>query len=250
MHWLLQLCRGSADGADAVVREILAQAIETRARVELLPSLRGTGDERPFVTTVEELGEEGMVVAMPSLGGAARPLGRFESYRMTITHAQKAWTGSTGSLGRMRYRSISGAMQPGYRLTYPEVLEPIDRRREMRLVLGADTLREASLQVAHRNGPIFGIVEDISARGLRLRCRNAASDLAEGTEGHVRLELSSAIGSIAEMVRVVGLDTDGKTGDTVVRAVFLQPVEAINRVLDGGCSALRRSGERRRPGSE
>lgn len=246
MHWLLQLCRTSSGAVDETVLEILRAAHELRCRVELLPVHRGGTEQRPFVTTIEELGEGGFVVALPTLGGVVRPLGRFESYQLSIEHPQKVYSGSTGSLGRMRFRSSARATQSGYRLTYPESLKATERRRDVRKVLGADTLREASIQIAHRKGPMLGLVEDISARGIRVRCRNGAADIRDGAQGLLRLELAEPIGEIAEMIRIVGVESDEQSGDMVLRAIFIHPVEAIAKVLDGACSAIRRAPDERR----
>jgi hypothetical protein len=133
-------------------------------------------------------------------------------------------------IGRARIASAGGDVLHGYRLEMPESLQTHERRREPRLLLGDDDLREAELMVYTHRGPILGRVEDISAGGARLSCRNGHDRLEPGQQALFRVVLQG-IGTVEEIAHVVDALPDEESGHLIVRLLFDRRVERIADVM-------------------
>ena len=219
------------------VRAALLETQAERGRIELEPLTTSRRDQPCFTARLEQVLEDSIVIDMPVCDGVPHPLARYESHLVIITRADGCLVGSTRVIGRTSIPSAGGDILHGYRLEIPASLQPIERRRERRLLLGDDRLREAELFVYTHKGPILGRVEDISAGGARLSCRNGHNHLQPGQQAHFRLDLPQTIGLVEEIAHIMGVEADAETGNTMVRLRFDQRVPQI-------AEALRRRRER------
>jgi len=228
--------RSATIAADAEVRRILRGALDARERIELAPIRTLLPWARPLGSTIESIDEHGFVVGQPSNGrGPGRALNRFGLYAMTVSHGGRDFAGEVQVVGRAKVPSGGRGVVYGYRLTLPRALNVVERRWDLRLVLGGDLVREAEMTVLGRSGPILGLVEDLSANGAKLRCRNGNEDeLVIGRNVTFRLTLAPPIGEIDETARVSGVERDRRGGGLVVCLRFDRRIEAIERMISDG----------------
>lgn len=219
------------NGASVNVRAALIEAQRTRARIDLEP-MSGSGENRPsLATNVEMVLDTTFLVMRPMVGGVVRMLGRYEHYRMSFMGAEGRLTGETQSLGRTRIPNDAAQALYGYKLRLPEELTVIDRRRGLRKLMGKDLLREAELFVLGRRGPILGLVENLDAGGVSLRCRNAHGHLERGQLAEFRIRLPEPVGTIEETVQVTEIEPVTHRGVLRVRVAFLRRNDAIGDAL-------------------
>lgn len=225
--------RGADAQADPEVFRVLRGALESRERLELVPIRTLLPGVRPLVCTIESIDESGVVVSQPTNGGSAgRGLNRFGLYAVTVSHGGRDWTGEVQVVGRAKVRSGGSGVVYGYRLSFPHAFHAIERRRDLRLMFAGDVVREAEMRVLGRTGPILGIIEDLSAGGVKIRCRNAKdAALALGQNVTFRLDVPPPIGEIDETARITGIEPDRQGGDLIVRLQFDTRVESIERFI-------------------
>ena len=216
-------------GGRGEVRQALQQAQSRRIRVEL--AALGREDEQVLVATVEKVLDDAFIISQPLVGGTVRPLARFAGYTLTIGMGGYCLTGQTRALGRSRIRSAAGKELYGYRMELPEAFRKSERRQDLRVILGANTLREVRMRILDRQGAIHGLIEDLSAGGLSIRCRNARVDLDAGQIATVDLALPPPVGEINEVCTVIGTEVDPETGDLIAHLKFKEKIEEIEELV-------------------
>ncbi len=77
-----------------------------------------------------------------------------------------------------------------------------------------------------RQGPILGLVDDITPHSARLRCRNAGEDLTAGKSAYFKFTLPPPVGPIHEAVTIMNTCPDADGGQ-VVNVAFLEAQERI-----------------------
>jgi hypothetical protein len=224
------------------VRTVLTWAQRSRARVELEPLTMTTRMPVALTARIEHVLEDAFVVSQPVVDGVVRPLGRFETYRLAIASPQGRMTGDTQALGRIKIATAGDALLYGYRLSLPPRIQISRRRRDLEILMGRDTVREGELYIINHRGPVLGLVEEVSATGARLLCRNGRNHIAVGQDAFLKLDLPDPLGPIREMVSVTSVDPDEETGCLNVRVAFEKRNQRISDVLRRARSgaALRR----------
>ncbi len=225
------------------VRDALLEAQKTRARLELEPLTPTSKLGTVLRTSVEQVQRDAFDVGQPTADGKPRQLARYEPYRISFLLDRGRIIGQTEAQGRVKIPAGGGQTLYGYRLAFPATLHAIDLRREMRLLLGNDLVREAKLQLLGRAGPVMGLVKDISATGASLICRNADEHVRRSQQAHFKLDLPEPIGELREMVTIVGVEPDPQSDGVLVRIVFQKKVQAMVDVLNNN---QRRGHPRRR----
>ncbi|MCP3904969.1 MAG: hypothetical protein GY715_15200 [Planctomycetes bacterium] len=216
------------------VRETLEEARRLSARIELDPITPTTDEPLTLRATVEAVQEDAFVVTKPVAGGLVRPLARFEPHELRFVGSRGLVTGRTHALGRYKMPNGADGFLYGYRLAMPETLRLVEPRQPLRTIFGRDCVREAELHVLSHRGPIHGLLEDISAGGAKLLCRNASSHLAGGATALFKVDLPEPIGSLQQMVRIVGVEPVPDRGAVRVRITFESKNEAIVEALRKG----------------
>jgi hypothetical protein len=234
--WFSRLREALSGGDDVVtsVPALLRAAQEERTRIELVP-LDAPAKGGILVTTVEKVREDDFVICQPAAAdGGIRQVARFEQLQMSFSVATGRLTGKTENLGRIKFRAGDGGELYGYRLSLPRLLTVTDRRDELRVLLGKELCCEVKLQVLSRNGPILGLIEDISPSGARLRCRNGGDELRRDRPAHFEAELPHPIGVIQQVVRILSVDSEPNADEWIVRVLFDEKVTAIEEVVKRG----------------
>lgn len=228
--WLARL-RDALAGTAALtgVRAELDALRRSRAHIELEPAA-GPDEAGTMTTTIEALDDEGIIVSRPIVGGVLRPLGRFEQLVMRFSGPRGQMSGPTQALGRMRIPSGGGDVIFGYRLSVPEELDLVRAARPADALLGTATVREAELHVLGRQGPILGLVDDITPDGARLRCRNAGEDLTAGKSAYFKITLPDPVGRMHEAVTIMST-RPVEDGGQLVNISFLEAQERIVEAL-------------------
>ncbi len=240
--WLARI-RDALAGSAALtgVRAELDGLRRSRTPIELEPTA-GPDEAGTMTTTIEALEAEGIIVSRPIIGGVLRPLGRFEQLIMRFSGPRGQMTGQTQSQGRIRIPSGGGDVIFGYRLAYPEELRLDRATRPADVLLGTEPVREAELHVLGRQGPILGLVDDITPQGARLRCRNAGEDLTAGKSAYFKITLPDPVGPMHEAVTIMSTRPVADGGQ-LVNVSFL---EAQDRIAEALRNERRGTTDRRR----
>ena len=183
-----------------------------------------------MVTSIEEVRDDCFVIAMPVNVGVTRQLARFGLYTVAFDGPGGRLSGQSRAIARTRVSTVDGLTIPGYRMEIPSALHTEERRSELRALLGGDLATEGELRVLSHPGTIYGVVEDLSAGGARIRCRNAPTGLHDGDRGIFLLDLPEPIGEVNEMVRLLAVEVLPDGGHSV-RVQFRDRNQAIAKAL-------------------
>jgi len=208
---------GHPPGTEAT-RQALKEAMKSGCPIELSSARPGAGASRHRVNVLAL--RDAVVLTSPPFGGVGRPLCPFELLTMHVQTADGPRTGATQVLARTRIKMSDGRVLSAFKLSLPRELVSVERRRDLRRALGDDQLREARLTTLAHRSPILGLVEDISAGGACLRCRNAGRALGVGMHAHLRLELAEELGPIDDTVTILALSAGPGEGEILVRVRF------------------------------
>jgi hypothetical protein len=236
--WLDRIVRAMGGGPPAEVRAALDEAQRTHARVELEPAPPATGGSCVLVTRVEVIGEGGIVVSRPVVGGTVRPMAIFEPYVMRFGAGGHLYAGLTRATARTRIPGADGSVIFGYRLEVPRTFDVAPQPLEQQAVLGRAAVREAELRVLGRELPVHGRIDEISGDGARLLCRNGQEAISAGQQAILVANLPDPVGAMREEARVVGVRADPDSGGIIVRVAFHARNERIADAID----AVRRRG--------
>ena len=244
-NWFSRFTRRLTGGSAATVdvRRMLREAQRSRARVELEGLRRSSKLGQRLVTTIEQVTDDEFVISQPTVGGTVRLVARYEPYRMTVAGARGRVAGETRSLGRTKIASGGRGMLFGYRMAIPREFFVIDRRQELRMLFGNDLVFEAAVQLLGREGPLLGLVEDLSPHGACLRCRNAGAFVRRGQQGHISMDLPEPAGEVRETVTIAALEATETDEAMLVRVTFHKKNAAIAHALRIARSAFKPRGQ-------
>lgn len=215
------------DGDEAAGGSSVAAAFEAArvagVKVELVPLL--SSNSAPMTARVLQVAETSIIIEPPVRSGSGEALRRTADYRITVPSQSAAQAGETRMLERTRL-NVDGRTVRGYRMELPRSLNGVDRRDGPRAFpSGGGT--EARLQVLGRSGPVYGMLEDLSPGGARIRCRNAPTDITSGTSVVLQATMPDPIGAIDELGTIVGAEGGSDGGETTVRVRFRAPNDVI-----------------------
>jgi hypothetical protein len=214
---------GNAADGEPSVRRLLDRVRRARSRLELDHVHARDEPHAVMITTIEQLGDDDLVIAPPSIGAQARPLTTGERLRLAFQGPNGRLAGETRVLGRIKLLSGGGDVFYGYRLEIPPSLEANERRVGRRVPVGIDLAPRAELfrPEAGSELPLRGVVQDISSTGLLIRCPNARGKVSLDDRLFLKVTLPPPVGALDEMVRIARLES-GATRDEHLVGVRLE----------------------------
>ncbi|MEM7228082.1 MAG: PilZ domain-containing protein [Planctomycetota bacterium] len=200
------------------------------ARLKVVPAARRrtAHPDENATSTIEMVRKDDFIISQPILNGHVLPLASHELIEVTVTGPDGCVTFETRAQGRFKTTSGTGKPFFGYRLDMPEELNVDERRQYHRVLVGYDVAPEATLRTPDCKMPIHAVVEDISAGGARLRCRNGADHLQMGQFGYLHLELPEPIGTVSTLVRICAVKPSSDEYATSVHLAFDRPIAELS----------------------
>jgi c-di-GMP-binding flagellar brake protein YcgR len=171
-------------------------------------------------STIEMVREKDVIISQPILNGRILPLATHELIEISATGPDGRLDALSRSLGRFKTESGSGKTFFGYRIELPDELRFDERRLYHRVLVGYDIAPEATLRTPKCMVPIHGVIEDLSAGGARMRCRNGAEHLQSGQYGYVHMKLPAPIGMVNALVRLCNVEVSALEHDVTVHLAF------------------------------
>lgn len=241
VDWLIRMKEALAGGgAPDEVRQALALAQRSRARVDLEPFSSPAGAPILLASTIEQVRRDDLIIAQPTKGARTYPLATGEKLRMSFAIDDTRLTAQTTALGRFKTRSggsggsRAGGVFYGYRLTMPQnTLLMTERRVAYRAPVATDVAPEAELHVLDQGVAVTvrGVVEDLSVGGMKLRSRNATGRLMPGQRVFLKLVLPEPVGVITEMVHIAHMREAREPDVTIIGVRFERKIPEMHEAV-------------------
>jgi hypothetical protein len=208
------------------VREAISIAMRSRSKLYL---------EFPHgivaATLIEQVTQEEIVIAQPSIGGLTYPLAFGESLNMTFVNDRTHYSGRTKCLGRMKVQAGARGALYAYRLSIPESLKSEERRVAPRAEFMPEIAPEAQLYVGGSSTAVHGQLTSISMSGARIHTSQPLSTLSLGQEMYLKCAMSEPVGVLDEIVEVQRLEPDHRTGMNIVGVQFRRRVDRLELLM-------------------
>jgi c-di-GMP-binding flagellar brake protein YcgR len=234
LHKMFGALAGQGSSPEDVLH-LLQIAQRSRARV----GLEVVGSARPqniiMTTFIEQVRDNDIVVSQPSIGGLTHPLAFNETLRLSFFAQGLHHTGQTRCLGRVKVPSGGGGKQMlfAYSLALPEQLTSEDRRREPRVSLSFEVNPEAHLYAPGSEGPVLGLIADVSMTGARISTPMPSAGIQPGQEIHLKALLPEPVGLVDEIVHVARVDADSRTGQNTIGVAFGRRIPGMAELIRG-----------------
>ena len=226
-------------GAEQSVRRLLSVAQRDRAKLAL--EVATGAHTLVMTTTIEQVRDDDFVISQPVIGALTHPLAFGEDIKIGFVHSAVHYSGHSRCLGRIKIPS-GGSGKSGrgeevqvlyaYRLTLPDSFRAEDRRAEPRVQVGLAGPIEAQLYAPSADeGPVLGNIVDISMAGARIITQSISGRIGPGRALYLKAMLPEPAGLLDELVNVVRVDCDSRTGQCTIGLRFQRRVEALERLL-------------------
>lgn len=232
-QWLSRMkasLSGESDAREAA-RKLLLAAQRARVKLELEYLSRAGGSDATMASVIEQVDQEDFVISRPVVGGAVRQLGTHEQLRLSFVTARERVSAETRCLGRAKIPSGGKRVLYGYRLLIPQAMEVQERRTSQRVTVGFDLAPEVELTSFGFEGPVRGVIIDISAGGLQVRSHNAVGKFAAGQQVYVSTLLPDPVGELGEVGEVAWVRRGKVEGQTILGVRFLEPIERVGKFV-------------------
>ncbi|MCA9295482.1 MAG: hypothetical protein KC983_03175 [Phycisphaerales bacterium] len=203
------------------------------ARLKIVPASRHSDNEHDdqATSTIEMVREKDLIISQPILNGRILPLATHELIEISATGPDGRLDAVSRSLGRFKTESGTGKTFFGYRIELPNELRIDERRLYHRVLVGYDIAPEATLRTPKCMMSIHGVIEDLSAGGARMRCRNGAEHLKAGQYGYVHMKLPAPIGMVDALVRLCHVDVSPLEQSVTVHLAFDTAIPALDAFI-------------------
>ena len=238
----------SGQGGAEATRQTLRQAQRERIKV----SLEVTSGKRAvlLVTNIEQVRDDDVIISQPTMGGHHHPLAFGEELRLSLVVNGAYHAGLTRCLGRIK---IPGGAPPtppansaaatangaaaeqlifAYRLELPGLMGSDNRRKFPRVQLRFERPIEAQLYApASSHGPVLGTVTDISMGGACIRAAIPPGRVVVGQAIFMKSLLPDPVGLIDELVDVMRVDREVRTGLFSVGICFRRRINGLEDLI-------------------
>ncbi len=214
-------------GGATSVRNALQAAHRNRCKVFLeVPNQKVVA-----ATQVEQITNDEIVIAQPSIGGMTYPLAFGEALKLSFVDQKSNLVGETKCLGRTKVTSGDGRTLFAYRLALPSSIKVEERRADPRTEITQEVAPEAQLYSGTMKSPVVGRLTNISMSGARVSMDSAAPGLSIGQELYLKFEMPDPIGKVDEVVEVQRLDFDRRNSKHTVGVSFQRRIERLETLL-------------------
>jgi c-di-GMP-binding flagellar brake protein YcgR len=204
-------------------------ALRNRCRVYLEVPNQGV----VVTTQVEQITNEEVIIAQPSIGGMTYPLAFGEALKLSFVDQKSNLSGVTKCLGRTKVQAGDGRTLFAYRLALPESIKSEERRADPRTEITQEVAPEATLYSGTMKSPIVGRLTNISMSGARVSMEAAPPGLSIGQELYLKFQMPDPIGVVDEVIEIRRLEYDRRCSKHTVGVSFrtrLDRVEALMRI--------------------
>ena len=214
-------------GGATSVRNALQAAHRNRCKVFLeVPNQKVVA-----ATQVEQITNDEIVIAQPSIGGMTYPLAFGEALKISFVDQKSNLVGGTKCLGRTKVQSGDGRTLFAYRLAMPDSIKVEERRADARTEIMQEVAPEAQLYAGTMKSPIVGHLTNISMSGARVSMESAPPGLSIGQELYLKFQMPDPIGIVDEVVEVQRLDFDRRSSKHTVGVSFRRRIERLEALL-------------------
>jgi hypothetical protein len=204
-----------------------------RTPVTLQPPTSPVMSSITMLTTIEQVRATDMVIAQPTAEGSTRQLVSGETLRLSFSLQPYGHvTGKTRVLGRLKLSSGSEKPFYGYRLSLPDVIRKVDRRRGDRATIGFGLSRESEIYKLNDQVPIRGVVQNVSASGMQVRTHNAKPMLSRGERVRLVVYLPPPVGEVNRLVTVARVTVDRNPRFRLVALAFERELPGIVELIE------------------
>lgn len=218
-------------GSGTGVRQLMREACQTGAEVTLESLLPDSGLHDLLRTRIERVRDEEVVIAPPVAGSSSPYLKRLAPYRMSFHTRRGRASGQTRVLGSILLGDSGTGPSTGFRLAMPREIHVTDPQDELALLLGRDMVLEGELHILGRNGPLVGLVAELTPSGVHLRCRSTLPDLHRGQKAQLRLDLPEPTGNFTEWCSIAAVEADPESNAFIVGVSFEKRSHAIENAF-------------------
>ena len=218
------------------VRQALHAAQRDRVKVSLeMPN--GT-EAAHLITVIEQIRNEDVVIAQPSIGGQIFPLAFGEKIRMSFTINDVHYAGETRCLGRIKVRAGGApraaaieSMIFAYRLTLPDSLTKQEHRASPRVKLFESPIEAQLYSPVEGSGMMIGRLLDLNMTGAKVGTLIRASWLAPGKSAFLKIMLPEPVGLLDELVDVARLEEAEPGQEQVIGIKFRRRIEGLEEFI-------------------
>ncbi len=240
--WLAKVLNKVGGGhARAVVREALQTALRNRCKVYIESADQGI----VALTQVQQILDDEIVIAVPSIGGMTYPLAFGESLKVSFVEQRTNLTGDSRCLGRVKVPAGDGKTLFAYRISLPDALQVEERRTDGRVDLPIDIAPEAHIYGGRLHAPVVGRITNISMSGARITINGPLRGLANEHEVYLKFMMPEPMGLVDEVVAVQRIETDPRTGQHEVGVSFHRRLERLAMLMRGTPTAPGASPQRK-----
>lgn len=222
--WLAKMI-SKVGGPDArsAVREALQAALRNRAKVYIESPDQGV----VALTQVQQISDEEIVIAVPSIGGMTYPLAFGETLKVSFVEDRTNMTGASRCLGRVKVPAGDGKTLFAYRIALPESMQVEERRADSRVELPMDIAPEGHIYSGKLPLPIVGRITNISMSGARMTLTAPARGITIGQEVYIKFMMPEPMGLVDEVVEVQRIENDPRSGKYEVGVSFHRRLERL-----------------------
>lgn len=226
--WLAKVISKVGGGAArAAVREALQNALRNRCKVYIESPDQGI----VALTQVQQMLDDEIVIAVPSIGGMTYPLAFGEALKVSFVEQRTNLSGDSRCLGRVKVPSGDGKTLFAYRISLPESLHVEERRTDGRVDLPMEIAPEAHIYGGKLNTPVVGRCTNISMSGARITVDGPLRGLAAEQEVYLKFMMPEPMGLVDEVVAVQRIETDPRTGRHEVGVSFHRRLERLAMLM-------------------
>lgn len=231
--WLTKMLGSLGAPAEARLspRQVLQIAQRGRLKVALELLNSPTAQASVLTTTIQQVREEDIVIGQPTIGGLTHPLAFGEELRLSFFNQDMHHIAQTRCLGRVKIATGGNQTLFAYRLEMPATILSNDRRPHPPVALPLDLSCEAHLYTPSCDGPVLGMMLDISMGGARIRTCLASDRIQQGLEVYLKAMLPEPVGLLDELVQVVRMEVDENTGEATVGVSFRRRIEGLAELI-------------------
>jgi len=230
-NWLQSIQQRVKPDRRGDVRQTLERLQRDGVRLKVSPVVRRAARKSQATATIEMIRESDFVISQPILHGQVLPLATHELVELNATCSEGRLEFVARALGRFKTSSGSGKPFFGYRIDLPNDIRVDERRRYHRVLVGYDLAPEGMLRTPDRALPIHGLVEDISAAGVRLKSKSSGDHLRRGQFGYLHMTLPHPVGDVNTLVRLCAVARSPLDETTTIHLAFDKPVPELDAFI-------------------
>ncbi len=227
--WLAKILGRVVKKPDAggPVRDALHIAMRDRSKLYLESPDQGI----IAATFIEQVTQDEIIIAQPSIGGLTYPLAFGETLGMSFVNGRTHFSGRTRCLGRVKVQAGARGSLYAYRLTVPESLKSEERREAPRTEIMPEIAPDAQLYAGAASTAVLGQLTSISMSGARIHTSQPLSTLSLGQEVYLKCAMPEPVGLLDEIVEVQRLEPDRRTGLNIVGVQFRRRVDRLEALM-------------------